>query len=51
VQPRRDGRGAGRDVPERPLAPRPVTRQLDQRTVARWRGLDDVAGEVHGAED
>ena len=37
------------DLAERPLAPRAVAGQLDEREPVGRRGVDDVAREVHGA--
>ena len=58
TSPRRTPRAAQRrrrrapsrgHLAERPLAPAAVARQLDQGPRARRRGVDDVAGEVHGS--
>ncbi len=45
-RPRQPRRSVG-DLPERPLPPRPVARQLDQGEPRRVGGVDDIAREVH----
>jgi hypothetical protein len=45
-RPRQRG-AAGGDLGERPLAPRAVPRELDQRAPRRGQAVDYLAGEVH----
>ncbi len=42
-------RAAVGDLAEGPLPPRAVARELHERETLRRSGIDDVAGEVHGA--